>query len=181
MSFLSRIREFGPLKYLISKATAGGLTLRAQQEQLDYYRAAVLLQGHSWFEKNVANEENKRVYKVPSESDIEGFYSDVDQMSPKAIRQLVQKSIDLQLRKMFSELDAHSSSVEKMNQRRHISQPVESFLSLQESVGFELECRDSKIPTAGTVRTLFPVMSFASRTLRVALSLIYINLIRAFS
>ena len=157
MSFLSRIREFGPLKFLISKATTGGLTLRAQQEQLDYYRAAVLLHGHTWFEKNVSNEDNKRVYKVPTESEIEGFYSDVDKMSPKAIKLLVQNSVDQQLRKMFKELDDHSTGVEKMNKRRHVSQTVEPFLTLQEGVGFELECRDSKIPTAGTVCWIFSV------------------------
>jgi hypothetical protein len=152
MSFFSKVRDFGPLKFLMSKTVPSGATQRVQQEQLDLYRAAVLLKGHEWFAKNSTKEVDSQVSVQPSEADIEKFYHDIDQLRPKAIQSLVQRSVDLQLRNMFSKLDDYSNAVAKMKERRHHSQPIEPLTTLRESLGFELKCKTSSIANAGMVR-----------------------------
>ena len=152
MSFFSRVRDFGPLKFLMSKTVTAGATQRVQQEQLDLYRAAVLLRGHDWFVQNSAKEGGSQISVQPTEADIERFYHDIDQLRPKAVQSLVQKSVDLQLRNMFSKLDDYATAIGKMKERRHHSQPIEPFTTLRESLGFELKCKTSSIPNAGLVR-----------------------------
>ena len=154
MSFISRFRDFGPVKYLMSKTVVEGATLRAQQEQLDMYRAAVLLKGHDWFTQNVSTEGNIRVYKQPEQSDVEKFYTDVDCMLPKAIQALVQRSIDTQIRDMFTKIHAAQSATPKVETSEDNSQSIQPSSALLDSLGFELECRESKIPNAGKVIVL---------------------------
>jgi hypothetical protein len=154
MSFISRFRDFGPLKYLMSKTVVEGATLRAQQEQLDMYRAAVLLKGHDWFTQNVSTEGNVRVYKQPEQEDVEKFYADVDCMLPKAIQALVQRSIDTQIRDMFTKIYEAQSATPKVETSEDESQSTQPSSALLDSLGFELECRESKIPNAGKVIVL---------------------------
>lgn len=154
MSFFSRVRDFGPLKFLMSKTVPVGATQRVQQEQLDLYRAAVLLKGYDWFEHRSANKDDGQASVQPSEADIEHFYYEIDKLRPKAVQSLVQRSVDLQLRKMFSKLDDYAIGLEKMKGRRHHSQPIEPFSTLRESLGFELKCKASSIPNAGMVRKI---------------------------
>ena len=152
MSFISRFRDFGPLKFLMSKTLPAGASSRIQQEQLDLYRAAVLLKGYDWFKQNSIKEAESQLSAQPSPADIETFYDDIDQMRPKAIQSLVQLSVDKQLREMFSKVDTYSTAMSKMKERRHHSQPIEPFSTLRESHGFELKCKTSSIPNAGMVR-----------------------------
>ena len=151
MNFISRFRDFGPVKYLMGKTVVEGATLRAQQEQLDMYRAAVLLKGHHWFTENASSEGNVRVYKQPEQSDVEKFYTDIDCMLPKAIQALVQRSIDAQIRDMFSKIHAAQIATENKEKLQDGSQSTELSSTLLDSLGFELECRESKIPNAGKV------------------------------
>ena len=163
MNFISRFRDFGPVKYLMGKTVVEGATLRAQQEQLDMYRAAVLLKGHHWFAENASIEGNVRVYKQPEQSDIEKFYSDVDVMLPKAIQALVQRSIDAQIKDMFTKIHVAQSATEKL---KDVSQSTEPSSALMESLGFELDCRESNIPNAGKVIPQCQICLFARRPRR---------------
>ena len=138
----------------MSKTVVEGATLRAQQEQLDMYRAAVLLKGHEWFTQNVSTEGNVRVYKQPEQADVEKFYTDVDCMLPKAIQALVQRSIDTQIKDMFTKIYEAQSATPKVETSEDASQSTQPSSALLDSLGFELECRESKIPNAGKVIVL---------------------------
>ena len=150
MNVIKKIRATGPLQYIFGQL---GLkqpeSLRAQQESIDISRAAVLLKGYKWFQDNYELENNKKVYGTPDPNVIARFFDNVDEMEPKAMNNLVQKSIELQVIDMFKKLDKHLSPDEPIKERHHADQPAP--VSLSDSIGFELSVRTSTIYRAGDV------------------------------
>ena len=144
-NIMSRIRTVGPINYFLGIVVKKAESQRLQQEHVDLARAAVLLKGYTWFQNNSSVIDNKRVYQEPDPSEIEKFFVEVDQMPPKKVMALVQKSVETQVINMFRKMQEREDAEEKEGDKAK---------SLTETVGFEVECRESTIYRAGEVRCI---------------------------
>ena len=148
------MRAVGPINYFLGMVAKKADSQRLQQEHVDLARAAVLLKGFTWFQNNSSIIDNQRVYKEPPPVEIERFFTEVDRMSPKAVKALVQKSVEEQVVRMFR----------KMQEREDAE--AEKALSLTETIGYEVECRESTIYRAGQV-TYFELHNYTVRFITI--------------
>ena len=111
MNFISRLAEFGPMKRILKPLLGAGITPKLQQEQVDFYRAAVLLKGHAWHKSRDATVATTTA--VPTQEDVDRFYREVDAMSSKDIKASVSKALEAQVTEMLRHVDTYSSSIEK--------------------------------------------------------------------
>lgn len=157
MNFLSRLVQSGPLKSIL-KPLLTGISPKKQQEQIDLYRAAVLLKGHHWHE--VAHQQEAsghHVSKSLSQDDVDRFYREVDSWTTKEIKANVHKSIEKQIISMLRHVDTYSSTIEKAiagagssslaSRGGDVGSTAKS--AMFNAVGFELDLRTSTIADAG--------------------------------
>ena len=157
MNFITKMRAVGPVNYILGFVAKSVESQRVQQEHVDLARAAVLLKGFSWLQSNCTTEDNKKVYAVPQPDQIEKFFSDVDKMTPKAVKSLVQKSVESQVVEMFRKIYEREQALNGFEgdadgEGAVKKQAAQDVKSLEESFGYEVECKESTIFRAGQVR-----------------------------
>ena len=154
-SFISRLPK--PLQSILRPLLMGN-TPRKQQEQIDLYRAAVLLKGHAWHHavRHSRGAADNSI-QLLSQDDVDGFYREVDSLTAKEIAASVHKSLETQIIAMLRDVDTYSSTIEKAiagagssslaNRGGDVGSTAKS--TMFDAVGFKLEVRDSTIPGAG--------------------------------
>jgi hypothetical protein len=117
-----------------------GLSPKAQQENIDLYRTAVLLNCYKWHQTNSGQ---------PSPKDVEAFYDSVDKLgNEKVIKKSVQKLIEQQVTNMMQKVDTYTVAIEEIVDRKGRPTSNAKRPRLLDTMGFELDCRESTIPTA---------------------------------
>ena len=157
MNFITKMRAVGPVNYILGFVAKSVESQRVQQEHVDLARAAVLLKGFSWLQGNYKTEDNKRVYAQPQPHQIEKFFDDVDKLAPKAVKSLVQKSVETQVIEMFRKISERDRAMngyegDADGEGAVPKAAAKDIKSLQDTFGFEVECKESTIFRAGQVR-----------------------------
>jgi hypothetical protein len=143
MSFLTRLANNPQLKALL-KPFFPGLSLKSQQEQIDLYRATVLLKCFEWY-KSHPNQQ-------PTHEESESFYETVNRIGDaSAIKRAAQVMLDKQVVDIFRKVDDYTTAtLEKPPQQQRNSKGLDQNRpSLLKMLGYELQCRTSTIPASG--------------------------------
>lgn len=145
MTFLTKLINNPSVQRLVRAIAPKPQTIK--QETIDLYNASIALRSYDFFTSSVVNK--------PSATDIEGFYSFADDLEKKDdLRQYVQDSIETQTLSMFRKLESYADSLEKVMDRRSRSSSLPP-KTLAQLVGFELECKLSKLPSGRNCRYFY--------------------------
>mmetsp|Transcript_16094 Transcript_16094/g.15452 ORF Transcript_16094/g.15452 Transcript_16094/m.15452 type:complete len:347 (-) Transcript_16094:52-1092(-) len=143
MNFL---KKFG--QSILSSLKFNHITPRELQEQIDFHRTAVLLASYTWHRKNEVIVEKRKTYPIPNDDEYEGFWTLADKSTPKEIKENVNLLLDTQIQELFKKLTIYSLELGKKLQKTS-KDFVKTEIKLLDTVGFELECRESSIPNSG--------------------------------
>ena len=161
-SYFHKLLGIKPLKSIFkSLESFTKISPKSQQDQIDLYRACILLNGHDWYLKRKSlsitttsfnsNSLTLQEDYTPTQLDVNKILAYVDSMSASEVRGNVQKLLEKQISNILREIHENNSSDENVDENDVVGGRLDKIVDrskLIDRLGFELECRQSSISDA---------------------------------